>query len=144
MITEEITIQIVDWKEGQEKLTSVRRRVFVEEQRVPETLELDGRDPEMIHALALHGEHPVGTARMDRDGHIGRVAVLKEYRGRRIGDSLMEALEEEARRIGLKEIRLNAQVSAEGFYSRRGYVREGAIFEEAGINHITMSKKTDK
>lgn len=100
-------------------------------------------DPKCEHAVALHtvsGE-PAGTGRLLDDGHIGRMAVKKQFRGQGVGRLVLEALEHRARLRGMQTIQLNAQISASGFYRALGYEQEGACFMEAGIEHVAMKKK---
>jgi GNAT superfamily N-acetyltransferase len=97
---------------------AIRRRVFIEEQGVPEPLELDGRDGEATAWLAQCAGRPVGTARARRvDAAIKaeRVAVLRAFRRRGIGDKLMRALESWAFEQGVDRVVLNAQESAISF-----------------------------
>lgn len=144
MINKNIKIFEASWSQDAEKIIEVRTEVFVKEQNVPEELEQDGKDSEMYHVLATESGKAVGTARMSRDGHIGRVAVLKSMRGRGIGAFLMNELERQAVVARIPFIHLNAQLHAKGFYTALGYVEEGQIFEEAGISHIHMKKKLSK
>lgn len=124
-------------------LLAVRRVVFVEEQGVPPELEVDGLDPECVHFAVEGPGGLLGTARL-RDYHgagkAERVAVLASARGTGAGRALMEALEAEAVRRGMPEVRLNAQRDAVPFYLRLGYEPVGAEFEEAGIPHLAMRK----
>ncbi len=144
MSNDEIMVRKALWQDDSKSIIEVRMKVFVEEQNVPAELEQDGRDPVMFHVLASDLDRPVGTARMDKTGHIGRVAVLRDYRGRGIGVMLMKELESLAVEENLKEIHLNAQVQAKGFYQALGYTEEGDVFEEAGISHIHMKKNLAK
>lgn len=127
------------------KAYALRREVFVVEQRVPEDLERDEHDPGAFHVVALEGDRCVGTGRLVRQaggvGRVGRMAVAASHRRRGIGDRLLVALEERAGRDGLAEIELHAQCYVEPFYRKHGYVREGAVFEEAGIDHVVMRKR---
>ena len=66
------------------------------------------------------------------------MAVLLEWRGQRVGESLLSALVEKARKLGLTSVTFNAQISAEGFYEKFGFSREGEVFMEADIPHRTM------
>ena len=82
----DIDIAIVDWSDKQAELYSVRRAVFIEEQNIAERIEIDGLDPDCFHVLASDTKgHPIGTARMDCKGKIGRMAVLQNYRRQDIG-----------------------------------------------------------
>ncbi|MDP1716437.1 MAG: GNAT family N-acetyltransferase, partial [Burkholderiales bacterium] len=91
----------------------MRSTVFIDEQNVPEALEWDDQDEKSRHVLALsvHGE-PIGTGRLLPDGRIGRMAVLREWRGKGVGSAILQALLELARQDGLRTIRLNAQTHA--------------------------------
>ena len=108
------------------------------EQRVPAEIELDEHDVRCVHALAFADGKAIGTARLLPDGHIGRMAVLKAWRGRGAGRALLRALVEEARRRGDRRVLLSAQVHALGFYRAEGFEPEGAVYEEAGIAHQAM------
>src|SRR5690349_20848866 len=116
---------------------SVRRRVFIEEQRVPEEEEIDGHDcdpaavSDCLPVIAYVDGVPVATRRLLLDSptyenaHIGRVAVLAEQRRHGVGREVMAALHELARQRGLPGITLAAQTHAIGFYERLGYVVRG-------------------
>ncbi|WP_414039624.1 GNAT family N-acetyltransferase [Acidithiobacillus sp. M4-SHS-6] len=82
----------------------------------------------------------VGTARLDPglNGKVGRLAVLYPYRRKGVGRRLMSFLHQSAWDMGLSEVWCHAQLSAQGFYTQLGYTKEGAVFQEAGIDHITM------
>jgi len=122
---------------------ALRRRVFIEEQGVPEEIELDEDDARAIHALALEDGRPVGCGRMVPHGDyvkIGRMAVVREQRGRGIGRQLLLFLMERARNAGFRRAVLDAQLHAEEFYRRQGFTPVGDIFEEAGIMHRRMER----
>ncbi len=122
----------------------LRHVVFVEEQNVPEDMELDEFDKDAVHVVSKDGDKIVGTGRMviegDR-GRIGRMAVEKDVRGRGIGTKIMAQLEKEAHQRRLTEIYLHAQVHAKKFYEDLGYTPRGDVFDEAGIDHIEMYKE---
>ena len=135
------SISLVSWGEAHEALAAVRRAVFIFEQHVPESLEWDADDAVSLHALAstVAGE-PIGAARLLPDGHIGRMSVLKEWRGKGVGGLLLQALLEQARLRRHTRARLNAQTDAAGFYRRYGFEVEGPEFMEAGIAHVPMQR----
>lgn len=137
----EVTTRLARWETDSALLRQVRTRVFVEEQKVPASLEWDDLDPECVHVIALADKSPIGTGRLTPDGHIGRVAVLNEWRGRGVGDSLIRELLTASENRGDKECVLNAQTHAVQFYARFGFAAEGQEFEEAGIPHRTMRLK---
>ncbi|WP_375155669.1 GNAT family N-acetyltransferase [Neotabrizicola shimadae] len=124
-----------------EACLAIRRVVFIEEQGVSLADEVDGRDGEAEHLLALLDGAPVGTARMLVDGEtgkIGRVAVLAGARGRGIGAALIRAAVERLRERGLKVAKLGAQTHAVGFYEGLGFTAFGPVYEDAGIPHRDM------
>jgi predicted GNAT family N-acyltransferase len=123
----------------------LRREVFVEEQDVPEDLELDGLDDEATHFLARRDGEPVGTARLrdygDGVAKVERVAVREPHRGEGWGERLMAAVEAHAREAGYERVRLAAQVPVVGFYERLGYEVASEEFVDAGIPHRSMEKR---
>jgi predicted GNAT family N-acyltransferase len=125
----------------------IRRRVFIEEQHVPEDLEIDEHDAEAVTTTARHvllrlDGAAIATGRLilesDAHAHIGRVAVLAEHRGRGHGRMLMNALHDLAIELGAQAITLAAQLHAIGFYERLGYRARGDVFLDAGIEHRWM------
>lgn len=122
---------------------AIRHEVFVIEQGVPLELEQDELDATAVHVLALLDGDPVGAGRYFVDGtaaHLGRLAVRVPARGLGAGVALVRGLEDLARSAGLSEAVLGAQVHAVGFYERLGYVAEGGIFDDAGIDHRWMRR----
>jgi predicted GNAT family N-acyltransferase len=123
---------------------AIRLRVFVEEQGVPPDIELDRDDQRAIHFLAFIGEKAVGTARIvARRGtaKIGRMAVLKRFRGTGIGAKLLKHAVTTAKRFGARKIYLHAQVAVIGFYQKLGFRCVGPVFDEAAIPHRKMVLK---
>ena len=133
-----ITSIICDYKSNIEDICAIRYEVFVDEQNVPEELEIDGLDGKAKHVLAFVDGVPIGTGRILDDGHIGRVAVLKDYRGFGIGKLIMKELIKWAQDITLKKVWLSSQWHAHSFYLDLGFVCIGEIYKEAGIDHIKM------
>jgi hypothetical protein len=135
------TIRLSNWDEARLEARRIRKVVFVDEQGVPVELEWDGQDERSEHALAFAADGTaVGTGRLLPDGHIGRMAVLKEWRGKGVGGLLLHALVEHARRRHHACVRLNAQTYAAGFYRRYGFEVSGPEFMEAGIPHLPMQR----
>ncbi len=126
------------WEEVKHLAYPIRLTVFVNEQQVPEELELDEDDPTAWHAVVLDHGKAIATGRLLRSGKIGRLAVLKEYRGLGLGGELLKTLVSYGRQEGIKEFLLHAQTSAVGFYERHGFKAIGPVFNEAGIDHIRM------
>jgi predicted GNAT family N-acyltransferase len=120
----------------------IRRRVFIEEQAIPETEEWDDADSTATHFLAFGHDAPAGTARLIAKGpsaKIGRVAVLPSYRGTGLGRDLMVHILDHARTRGFTNSVIEAQVSVIPFYERLGYVAEGDAYDDgSGILHRVM------
>ncbi len=133
-----IESKICNYKNNEKEICKIRFEVFVDEQNVPEELEIDGLDDEAKHVLIYNNDEPIGTGRILSDGHIGRVAVLKKYRGLGIGKSVMQELIKWALENSLKKLWLSSQWHAHSFYLDLDFVCEGEIYEEAGIDHIKM------
>lgn len=141
MSTPGFRIEVVDYAQAQDELRAVREPVFVQEQQVPLEEEWDALDPLCRHVLARdEAGKPIGTGRLTPERKIGRMAVLREWRGKGVGDALLSALMAQAWEMGWPAISLNAQVSAEPFYARHGFVPYGPGFEEAGIAHQAMRR----
>ncbi|PTQ76586.1 putative GNAT family N-acyltransferase [Nitrosomonas oligotropha] len=133
-------VQIVSWEEAATALRVVRTAVFISEQQVPEELEWDQFDAVSVHALVVNNAgQPVGTARLLPDGHIGRMAVLKEWRGQGLGSALLTRLLQVLVKRHQFQAQLHAQTSAIPFYKKFGFEIVGEEFIEAGIPHVKMT-----
>ena len=137
-----IVILIKNWQDAKLDAYSIRRRVFIEEQGVPEEMELDEFDLDARHALAYADSECIGTARLvtlpGNLGRIGRMAVLPGYRGQGIGRELLKTLLKASRSQDIKQIELHSQVSVIPFYEQFGFIAQGDIYDEAGIAHRDM------
>jgi predicted GNAT family N-acyltransferase len=141
MAAQSCAVRLCNWDEARLEARRIRELVFVREQGVPFELEWDDQDSRCDHALAYAADGSlVGTGRLLPDGHIGRMAVLKEWRGRGVGALLLQALMEQARQRRHARVRLNAQAYAAGFYRRYGFEVAGPEFMEAGIAHVPMQR----
>ena len=136
-----IRIELMSWDRAQAEAAALRFSVFVGEQNVPSGIELDDKDAVCVHALAYDDAgRAIGTGRLLPDGHIGRMAVIKEWRRQGVGAKLLEALIAEAGKRGHADVVLSAQLQAAEFYRSHGFVAEGKVYEEAGILHQKMRK----
>lgn len=132
-------VRPASWEDDRDDCMMIRRRVFVEEQGVPEPEEMDEWDPVCRHALAFTAEGSlVGTGRLAPSGKIGRIAVLPQYRGSGAGTAIVMHLVNQATELGLPEVYLHAQADSVGFYERLGFRAEGPTFDEVGIPHRRM------
>ena len=141
MNTPTFHVEAIDYASGLAELRIVRETVFVQEQQVPVEEEWDVLDPLCTHVIARDvAGQPIGTGRLTPEHKIGRMAVLRDWRGRGVGDAMMDALMRKARDMGWSLVSLNAQVSAEPFYARHGFIPQGGRFWEAGIEHQSMHR----
>jgi hypothetical protein len=120
------------------KITSIRNAVFTQEQNIDHKIDFDGQDITAIHVLVQKGSNYIATGRMLSDGHIGRIAVLKEFRGKGIGSKVVIALIEKAKCLGISRVYLGSQLHATDFYLKLDFLPYGEQYVEANIEHISM------
>lgn len=124
------------------ELAALRTRVFVDEQGVPAEIEQDAADETAVHAISRDADgRVVATGRLLVNGTtatIGRMAADASVRGRGHGAAVLAELHRQAVLRGVTEVELHAQLSARRFYERAGYTAVGEVYQEAGIDHITM------
>jgi predicted GNAT family N-acyltransferase len=141
------TVSLASWNQLGAALSQVRFAVFVSEQGVPPEIELDALDADAdrcLHAAGrdVNGE-VIATGRLILDApvaRIGRMAVLKEWRGQGVGAALLETLCAEARRLGFGQVLLHAQTHAIAYYFKHGFISHGSEFVEAAIPHLEMRR----
>lgn len=138
-------IHLADWAQDKHWLQDIRTRVFVQEQHVSQAEEWDGLDESALHFLVWVDNKPVGCARLLLEDspvparfHIGRVAILAEYRGRGLGQQLMQAVLAYCQPLKPWPIYLGAQSDKTGFYAQLGFQIRGEEFMDAGIPHRHM------
>ena len=125
-----------------EDIKSIRTAVFIEEQGFKD--EFDTTDNNCFHVVIYDGVKPVATCRYFKEGenyHIGRVAIVKEYRGHHLGNKIMSIAEEEISKLGGKTIEVSAQVRVKPFYNKLGYKEIGNIYYDEHCEHIRMIKE---
>ncbi|MGT2749508.1 GNAT family N-acetyltransferase [Streptococcus orisasini] len=124
----------------------IRNKVFVKEQGVPYSIEIDKNEAFCLHFVLYDDkDKPAATCRILPDIKenvvtLQRMAVLKTYRGFGLGCRILQAAENFAKEQGFKKVVLHAQISAYNFYAKNGYTPVGERFLEAGIEHITVEK----
>jgi len=136
-----VGVRQVSSRKELEKAYTIRTRVFVKEQGVPEEIEIDRDDKRAFHFLAFEAGKAVGTARVvmhQGSAKIGRMAVLKNYRGRGVGTKLLKRAIVTAKKQGAQKIYLHSQVSVISFYEAMAFRCIGPFFKEAGIPHRKM------
>ena len=136
-----LSIRRAETGADRDKCYQIRMIVFVEEQKVPPWEEMDHFDEDALHFLAEDNGVVIGTARLvdkgNGEGKIGRVAVLNEYRGKKVGHGLMAHILQTADNQ-YQTFVLDAQVQVIPFYEKLGFTAEGDIFLDAGIEHRRM------
>ena len=122
----------------------IRYEVFTLEQGFDKDDDLDSKDNESIHILVFINNKPIATARMfleSKDAfHIGRLAVLKDYRHQGVGSFILKTFENEAKELNGKKVVLGSQIDKASFYEKCGYKKYGDIFDDANYPHIMMLK----
>ncbi|MER1955774.1 MAG: GNAT family N-acetyltransferase [Solibacillus sp.] len=138
-------VKLVTTDEDRERAFALRKEVFVKEQGVPLSLELDEHDATAIHFIVNDGEDTIATARLreiePKIGKVERVCVLSSYRGKRLGVLIMKTVEQYAKSIDFKTLKLNAQSYAVPFYEKLDYVVTSPEFMDADIPHRAMEKE---
>jgi predicted GNAT family N-acyltransferase len=136
-----LKVEIVKWIDEHESLKMIRQKVFIEEQNVTSQLEWDGMDEEAIHFLAFKNEKAIGCARafvIENYMQLGRMAVLKAYRGEGVGTALIEKAITTAKLNQLSAIHISAQCQAINFYKKFGFEVTSDIYLDAEIQHRDM------
>lgn len=137
-------VKLARTQQERDRAFAVRKAVFVEEQGVPVHLEIDEYDDTAFHFIVNEGDKTIAAARLreiaPQFGKVERVCVLQEYRGKRLGVLIMEAVEEYARNIPWKKLKLHAQSYAVPFYEKLGYVVTSPEFTDANMPHRAMEK----
>jgi len=136
-------VRRVQGAEEMEAALALRHEVFCREQGVPEYEELDGRDHEGLHLVAIAGDELVATCRLLQVGstvQFSRLAVRSDARRRGIATAMLALADAETRAAGARRLVLHAQTYAQELYEQAGYRARGRAFIEAGIEHIAMEK----
>ncbi len=142
-VTEKIEIRRHQGEEEMAQLLRLRHDVFCGEQGVPEREELDGRDGEAVHLVAVEDGRVLATCRLLFVGatvQFSRLAVARDARRRRIATRLLALADDETRSGGARRLVLHAQTYARALYDAAGYEPRGRVFMEAGIEHVAMEK----
>lgn len=137
-------VKLVTTEDDRNRAFSLRKEVFVKEQGVPLSLELDEHDETAIHFIVNDGDQTIAAARLreiePKVGKVERVCVLSDYRGKRLGVLIMDTVEKHANALDFKNLKLNAQSYAVPFYEKLNYSVTSPEFMDAGIPHRAMEK----
>ncbi|HHW46027.1 MAG TPA: GNAT family N-acetyltransferase [Clostridiales bacterium] len=125
----------------------IRKLVFCDEQGYSLNEEFDEYDDTAEHIVIYDGDNPISTGRIikesDHNFKIGRIAVKKEYRDKKVGRLLVENLVMRAKKSGAKTILLEAQTRVKEFYEKLGFSVCGAEYSDGRIPHIPMKMELD-
>ncbi len=141
-----IEVRVGSWAELGTQARAVRREVFVDELGIAHGLEQDAADDEAVHALVCNRMgQALATGRLMQEGpalaRIARVAVTRTMRATGFGQLVMQALMQVASERGDTRVVLQSQCSAEGFYTRLGFLPIGEVYQEAGIPHVDLARR---
>jgi len=137
----DIIVETVTWEAYQSEIEHIRSTVFIVEQGIPESLEWDEFEQSSWHFLARCQGELAGTGRLQTDGKITRIAVLKPWRHRGVATAIVQKILHTAAVQNLNALYLNAQTTATGLYQPFGFEQSGDVFDEGGIEHIRMVRQ---
>lgn len=143
-MTATFSIEQLSWQNPkQAMLKALREQVFIIEQSVPEYIEWDEYDETAIHLLALDATGTaIGCARiLLTRGRVGRMGVLKEWRGKGVGYALLMEAITICKAHGLQQLQLSSQTHAIPFYEKAGFVVTSDAYIDANIWHKDMVLK---
>lgn len=144
MYIEGFDVAIYDKAHSDEMM--IRNRVFQDEQGFEDEFDEIDENNRAKHMVIYKNGEPIATCRffkINDEYKIGRIAVVKEYRGQGIGKMIVRCAEEKVYELGGRELCLSSQVRAQGFYEKIGYVTEGEIYMDQMCPHIKMRKKLE-
>lgn len=131
-----------------EEAKYIRYTVFIDEQGFDKEIDEHDDDNQSRHIVLFDGDKAIATARYFEEAkgvyHAGRIAVLKEYRGKGYGREILQYMEEDLKSIGADKITISAQLHAKGFYESLGYTVMGNTYLEEGKEHIWCEKEIKK
>lgn len=127
------------WDQLQQDAKLIRTQVFICEQGITEADEWDDQDVISQHFVIYDQDQPIATARLLQNHSVGRVAVVKVYRGQGLGQMIMLEIISYAQKQGLSVLTLSSQVHAISFYEKLGFTVQGNPYDECGISHIEMT-----
>lgn len=136
-----LEIELVRNEDDFKEARRIRKKVFVNEQGIPVSCEVDGKDEESTHLIAKLNKEPIGTARIritDNKAKLERISVLKPYRKRGFGKELVKKSIDYCKKEGVSKIFLHSQIYLQAFYEKIGFKPIGEPFSEAGVEHIKM------
>lgn len=144
-----IEIKWLSNKENREECISLRKAIFCDEQKFSWDLEIDEYDSEnnthTQNLLIFCDKKAIATARLslkkDNKWYLSRFCLLKEYRGKKIGNLLIEEFLKKCKEMKIEEVYLSSQLYVKDFYKKHGFNEFGEVYYDEHVEHIMMSKK---
>ena len=133
-----INIIQTTWYKDEAHLRAVRTPVFIQEQAVTPEFEWDEIDATAVHLLASLNGKPIACLRIIDYHKIGRMAVLKKFRGIGLGSALLLEAIEICKKYGSKQVALSAQTHAISFYEKVGFKQISGEYCDVDIPHVDM------
>lgn len=136
-----IRVSITDYVS--EAAREIREKVFVEEQKFK--IEFDDIDEYAACMVLYEDEVPMACCRYfkgEAEGEyvVGRLAVLKPFRGRHLGERMMQEVEKAVKTAGGRKVSLSAQLRVKEFYEKQGYSKYGDVYFDEYCEHVHMEK----
>ncbi len=131
-------IAVVNWQQAEQDLRAIRTPVFIKEQAVAPDFEWDKIDQVAVHLLATQNNEPIACLRIIDHHKISRMAVLKEFRGKGLGATLLLEAVKICKAHGSNTVHLSAQTHAIGFYEKCGFKVTSAVYQDVHIAHVDM------
>ncbi|MFM9834943.1 MAG: GNAT family N-acetyltransferase [Methylophilaceae bacterium] len=140
--TQEFIIEQISWHSpNQVMLKALREAVFIKEQHVPLHIEWDEHDQDAIHLLAFdHSGQAIACARILKIGRVGRMAVLREWRGKGLGLALLDEAIKICKSLGIQNVSISSQTHAIAFYQKAGFTVTSEAYIDANIWHVDMQR----
>ena len=133
-----VMIQQVTWQAAENELRAVRTPVFIQEQFVTPEFEWDDIDASAVHLLATYESLPIACLRIIHYQKIGRMAVIKHWRGVGLGAALLMEAVSICKKYGSTSVRLSAQTHAINFYRKAGFRQMSDEYCDVDIPHVDM------
>lgn len=122
-------------------IINIRTNVFINEQGFKN--EFDEIDNICNHIVLYDDNKPIAVCRYfskDNIYNIGRIAIIKDYRGKHLGNTILQIAENEIKKAGGKLVKVSAQVRVRTFYEKNGFKEKGEVYLDEFCEHINMEK----
>ena len=132
-------ISQVKWQQAAPQLKDIREKVFVCEKRIPKKIEFDNGDRSAHHILVCDNEEPIATGRITPQGEVSRIAVVMNYRHKKVDRLILRGLLNIANELSLKEVFISSPLDKVTYFTKHEFYPIGSVFMEAGIPKQRMA-----